>query len=187
LIATCLALSAFADPARSADFASRRYPSDMLRIEEAPVPAAEISIERPPAPQAVAPQAVAPQAVAPQAVAPQAVAIARPVTPLPPAAPSPQSQGELARPYPIASGKPYVPHLASYGSAASAEEGWRRISRMGNTAGLVPVVRAVDIPGRGRMYRLYADGDERGLTALCDALRKAAVTCVYHGRKGWRR
>gem|GEM_PF-4437419 len=76
----------------------------------------------------------------------------------------------------------YLLHLASYKSEAAARRGWEQLSRQaqGRLEGMSPVIREVDIPGRGHFVRVMAgpvssaaDGRER-----CQPLRAAGLYCA---------
>ncbi len=70
-------------------------------------------------------------------------------------------------------------HLASYKQPGRARVGWERLARIeGGLGELSRRVRRVDIPGRGRFYRLYAVGDAAKLERLCESLVSKDKYCV---------
>ncbi len=70
-------------------------------------------------------------------------------------------------------------HLASYKQRSRARVGWKRLKRIeGGLGELSRRVRQVDIPGRGRFYRLYAVGDAAKLKLLCQSLVSKDKYCV---------
>ncbi len=70
-------------------------------------------------------------------------------------------------------------HLASYTHRDRARAGWDLLSRDEDRfRDLSPRVRQVDIPGRGRFYRLYAVGDAAKLRGLCKSLVLRGKYCV---------
>ncbi len=84
----------------------------------------------------------------------------------------PQSKG------PVPSGA-VAAHLASYKHRDRARVGWDLLSLHEDALReLSPRVRQVDIPGRGRFYRLYAVGDAAKLRGLCQSLVLRGKYCV---------
>ncbi len=88
---------------------------------------------------------------------------------------APQPATEPAKPALRDDPRPLA-HLASYRSEATALRGWEIIAARAGPllAGAEPVVRSVEIPGRGRFVRLFArvpadDG--------CAGLRRAGLYC----------
>ncbi len=70
-------------------------------------------------------------------------------------------------------------HLASYRLRDRARAGWDLLSvDEEGVRDLKPRVRQVDIPGRGRFYRLYAVGDAARLRRLCKSLVLRGKYCV---------
>ncbi|MCR9219831.1 MAG: SPOR domain-containing protein [Alphaproteobacteria bacterium] len=112
------------------------------------------------------------------------------------AAPAPAANGRTAPSQPEASAAPTggmteqqaaasgaaALHLASYKQSANAERGWRQLS--GANADLLggarPIVRQVDVPGKGMFYRLYAGpiASMEDARALCRALKARNVYCA---------
>jgi hypothetical protein len=75
----------------------------------------------------------------------------------------------------------HAAHLASYRSKATAERGWRILAdAYSSVLYFHPVIREVDLPGKGHFFRLYADGDQQLLVSLCDSMRQRALYCVLH-------
>jgi tetratricopeptide (TPR) repeat protein len=71
--------------------------------------------------------------------------------------------------------------LGAWRDEASAAEGWNHIQELaGDTlAGLKPQIVAVDLPGKGRYYRLRAGPVGRGGgTTLCEALTAKGLACM---------
>lgn len=73
-------------------------------------------------------------------------------------------------------------HLASYKEQANAERGWRELSGANSDllGGARPIVRRVDVPGKGLFYRLYAGpvADMENARALCAALKARNIYCA---------
>ncbi|MEQ8603940.1 MAG: SPOR domain-containing protein [Marivibrio sp.] len=73
-------------------------------------------------------------------------------------------------------------HLASYKQQANAERGWRELSAANSDllGGTRPIVRRVDVPGKGLFYRLYAGpiADMANARALCTALKARNLYCA---------
>lgn len=70
-------------------------------------------------------------------------------------------------------------HLASYRQRGRARVGWDLLSAdEEGLRDLKPRVRQVDIPGRGRFYRLYAVGAAARLRSLCKSLVLRGKYCV---------
>lgn len=73
-------------------------------------------------------------------------------------------------------------HLASYKQQANAERGWRELSGANSDllGGARPIVRRVDVPGKGLFYRLYAGpvADMENARALCAALKARNIYCA---------
>lgn len=72
-------------------------------------------------------------------------------------------------------------HLASYKDPANAEAGWKQLMSANRDVldGMRPVVRKVDIPGKGTFYRLHA-GPIAGMTtgeSMCQTLSRRGVYC----------
>lgn len=87
-----------------------------------------------------------------------------------------------APPPPPSADEAVMAHLASYKSTKAALKGWKNISVLTSTSGLSPLVRPVDIPGRGTLFRLYADGPEAAVRDLCNRLHDKTLYCVLHRR-----
>ncbi len=139
------------------------------------------------------PQGMAAQTAAP-APAPAATQAKIPaVPPLPnPSPPRLRSLAELARaasaPLPLrpaimdrgagTAGASQV-QLGSWRQEAEATEAWARAVRQagGDLAGLSPRIVAVDLPGRGRYYRLRVSPDE-GATKFCASLTAKGLDCL---------
>jgi tetratricopeptide (TPR) repeat protein len=71
--------------------------------------------------------------------------------------------------------------LGAWRDEASAADGWNRIQGQAGDAlsGLKPQIVAVDLPGKGRYYRLRAGPVERGGgAALCEALSAKGLACM---------
>ena len=71
--------------------------------------------------------------------------------------------------------------LGAWRNEADAADAWNRIVATGGNllAGLSPQVVAVDLPGKGRFYRLRAGPVDQGAApSLCEALRAKNVECV---------
>ena len=72
-------------------------------------------------------------------------------------------------------------HLASYKDPANAEKGWRQLlaANGDQLTGTRPVVRRVDIPGRGVFYRLHAGplASASDAQAMCRTLTQRGVYC----------
>ena len=71
--------------------------------------------------------------------------------------------------------------LGAWRDEASAADGWNRIQGQAGDAlsGLKPQIVAVDLPGKGRYYRLRAGPVARGGgAALCDALTAKGLACM---------
>jgi hypothetical protein len=78
---------------------------------------------------------------------------------------------------------PDVAHLASYRSAEGAANGWRKLTdSYSSVLYFTPVVREVDLPGKGRYFRLYADGDAELMTSLCQNLKQRKLYCKLQKR-----
>lgn len=72
-------------------------------------------------------------------------------------------------------------HLASYRSRESAEKGWRAMTELySSVLYFQPTFRIVDLAGKGRFFRLYAQGDQALMRLLCDSLRRRKLYCVLH-------
>ncbi len=70
-------------------------------------------------------------------------------------------------------------HLASFTRRGRARTGWDLLAlEIKGLRGLNPRVRQVDIPGRGRYFRLYAVGDAAKLRGLCKSLVRKNKYCV---------
>ena len=71
--------------------------------------------------------------------------------------------------------------LGAYRSEGEAAEGWNRLAAQadGLLAGLTPHIVTVDLPGRGRYYRLRAGPLEHGgAAALCQRLAARGLACI---------
>lgn len=71
--------------------------------------------------------------------------------------------------------------LGAYRSEGDAAEGWNRLAANadGLLGGLTPQIVSVDLPGRGRFYRLRAGPLERGdAGALCQRLEARGLACL---------
>jgi len=76
-------------------------------------------------------------------------------------------------------------YLASYRSEPAARRGWASVQARWPEAlaGLAPLTRSVDVPGRGRFVRLFTTvADARAEQRLCATLRAAADECGISGR-----
>lgn len=69
--------------------------------------------------------------------------------------------------------------LGAWRSQAEADQGWARARRLAPAllAGLAPRIVPVDLPGRGRYYRLRAAPAPNG-TRLCEALQDKGLECM---------
>jgi hypothetical protein len=69
--------------------------------------------------------------------------------------------------------------LGSWRAQAEAQDGWNRaVKRAGiDLAGLTPQIVPVDLPGRGRYYRLRVSSDT-GAASLCAALTAKGLDCL---------
>jgi outer membrane protein, multidrug efflux system len=83
---------------------------------------------------------------------------------------------------PPMAGEPHIAHIASYLSRKAAGKGWKTISHTVSVAGVKPVVRKVNIPGRGTMFRLYADGTDDRVRKMCSDLESKSLYCALHIR-----
>lgn len=73
----------------------------------------------------------------------------------------------------------FMAHLASYKRRDRARAGWKLLLRdEDGLRDLLARVRRVDIPNRGRFYRLYAAGDAAKLRSLCESLVRKDKYCV---------
>lgn len=69
-------------------------------------------------------------------------------------------------------------HLASYALADNATAYWQTLTaRVPTLAALSPATAPIDIPGKGRMLRLYAVGEAATARAACAAIRAAGAYC----------
>lgn len=135
-------------------------------LGEGPAPAVQAS---PLAAPAMATSARPPAALPAPSPAPSATMAATPT----PAAP------RVAAPAPGAAGTTGL-QLAAYRSQAVAEEGWRKMQAAYGALldGLSPVVRQVDIPGKGTYYRLFAVPVDQGrATTLCQEIADLRNHC----------
>lgn len=72
-------------------------------------------------------------------------------------------------------------HLASYKSRDSAERGWRVLAdHYSSVLYFSPQFRIVDLDGKGKFFRLYAEGDEELMRMLCQSLQQRRMYCVLH-------
>ena len=72
-------------------------------------------------------------------------------------------------------------HLASYRSRDMAEKGWKVLDD--HYSGLIyfkPVIREVDLPGKGHFYRLFAEGEPAMIASLCASLKARKLYCDPH-------
>lgn len=105
------------------------------------------------------------------------------------ASPGVAPESELATGATTVRGEPSTPptagdiavHLASYKDPANAEAGWKQLMAANRDVldGTRPVVRQVDIPGKGTFYRLHAGpvaGKAAG-DAMCQTLSRRGVYC----------
>lgn len=72
-------------------------------------------------------------------------------------------------------------HLASYKSRDNAERGWRILTdQYSSVLYFKPAMRIVDLDGKGRFFRLYAEGDQELMRMLCASLVQRRLYCVLH-------
>lgn len=71
-------------------------------------------------------------------------------------------------------------HLASYREVGSAQRGWRILTKSYHALlPLKPLYVSVDIPGKGRMLRLYGTGAEADvLKTICNQLKAEGAYCA---------
>lgn len=70
-------------------------------------------------------------------------------------------------------------HLASYRHKADAERGWKVLSEAySSVLYFHPVIREVDLPGKGHFFRLFADGDQVMVESLCRSMHERKLYCV---------
>lgn len=71
-------------------------------------------------------------------------------------------------------------HLASYREIAAAQRGWQILTRSYHElAPLKPLYVAVDLPGKGRVLRLYGAGaDSARLKKICSDMQAAGAYCA---------
>lgn len=72
-------------------------------------------------------------------------------------------------------------HIASYKSRAAAENGWQIFMRRHavELSALAPVIRQVDVAGKGRFFRLIGASldNRRTAAAICEALKAQGTFC----------
>ncbi|HVJ41492.1 MAG TPA: hypothetical protein VM639_08340 [Dongiaceae bacterium] len=108
------------------------------------------------------------------------VAAAKPIAAGPVVAPSPAAGTDDPA---VASKLPVngtAIHLASYREIGSAQRGWQILTRSyRELQPLKPLYVAVDLPGKGRVLRLYGTGaDAAALKAICDAMHTDGAYCA---------
>lgn len=119
-------------------------------------------------------QAVQPRAPKLQAAEPQATSVS-----YDPAESIPQLRPSILERLPPESGAQI--QLGAYRIKTDADEDWNRLAGHadGLLGGLTPEIVAVDLPGRGRFYRLRVGplGDGRA-DALCARLKERGLACI---------
>lgn len=76
---------------------------------------------------------------------------------------------------------PIMAHLASYRSHAAAEKGWHVLAdQYSSVLYFRPQFRIVDVDGKGRFFRLYAEGDAALMRLLCGSLTQRKLYCALH-------
>ncbi|MBI1212327.1 MAG: tetratricopeptide repeat protein [Alphaproteobacteria bacterium] len=83
---------------------------------------------------------------------------------------------------PAVTGQGFGVQVGSFKSEALALRGWKTVlNRSGNLLdNLKPAVEAVPVPGKGTMYRLFADSfpERSGAATLCQALKAKGASCL---------
>jgi len=79
---------------------------------------------------------------------------------------------------PALDGAPGQVQLGAWRKADAARQGWTRLTHLAGRilAGLTPAIEAVDLPGRGRYYRLRVNSEHPA--RLCAALASKGVDCM---------
>lgn len=102
------------------------------------------------------------------------------------AAPPPQPATETPpeqTAVPVPGGGPLV-YLASFRTAASASRGFEHLRRKAASLTGEPVLRAIDLPGRGQYVRLFARASDAGhAVRICGELGAASAECGVKGRE----
>ncbi len=70
--------------------------------------------------------------------------------------------------------------LGAWRSQGEAALAWSRIARVAakELVGLTPQVVTVDLPGKGRFFRLRTSPGDKGASGLCSALRAKGLACL---------
>lgn len=70
--------------------------------------------------------------------------------------------------------------LGAWRSRADAVAGWNQAIRKSDGAleGMVSIIQAADLPGKGRFYRLRVTPGPEGAQALCDRLAEKRLDCL---------